>query len=268
MELIGEALKKAQVSLDESGAGSPRPGTGAQPQTAPAHDPWIPRAVELSAKHLERHRIVSYAMSDPSHIAINLLRTKVRTVLTDNGWKSVGITSPTPGCGKTMIAINLALSLARVGDAKTVLIDFDLRRPGIARTLGVECDGWISQYLLGKAGPQDCFVQVETGLVVGLNRGHLPQSSELLQGSRITELLDFVRSELKPDVVIFDLPPMGGSDDALAFLPNTDAMLLVAAAGHTTVAQIDECERQLAERDKFLGLVLNKSEVRGKEYYY
>lgn len=236
--------------------------------TAPIRPRWMPPKVELNPRHLQRNRVVSFQMSDPSHVSFNVLRTKIRTAMVEHDWRSVGITSPTPHCGKTLIAVNLALSLARGADVKTVLIDLDLKRPSIARTLGIEKQGTISKFLMGKAEAQECFVQVAPGLVVGLNGGHLMESSELLQGPRMAELLDFVRQTLAPDAIVFDLPPMGGGDDALAFLPRLDTVLLVAAAGQTTVAQIDECEQQLVERDKFFGLVLNKAEADGRNYYY
>jgi len=229
---------------------------------------WTPPKVELNPRHLRRNRVVSYEMSDPSHVPFNLLRTKVRTAMSEHDWRSVGITSPTPHCGKTLIAVNLALSLARGADVKTVLIDLDLKRPSVARTMGIEKQGTVGKFLLGKGEAKDCFVQVGSGLVVGLNGGHLIESSELLQGPRMAELLDFVKQTLAPDAIVFDLPPMGGGDDALAFLPRLDTVLLVAAAGQTTVAQIDECEQQLVEREKFFGLVLNKAEAAGRDYYY
>ena len=147
-------------------------------------------------------------------------------------------------------------------------MDLDLKRPMLARTLGVEKVGTISRFLLGDARLEDCFATIAPGLVVGLNGGHLQESSELLLGPRMNELLDFVTSQLAPEVVVFDLPPMGGSDDTLAFLPKMDAALLVVAAGQTTIEQVDECEQQLAEKDKLLGLVLNKSQSSVRNQYF
>lgn len=273
MEPISDALKKAQANLGQStssviqiGASPPHlTNAGTAIPVAPG---WSPAEVRLDRRHLERNRIVSFDMDDPAHIPFNMLRTRVRSTLAENNWRSVGITSPTPGCGKTMVAINLALSLARGGDVKTVLIDLDLKRPAVARTLGIERKATIGQFLLEKGSAEDCFVEIAQGLVVGLNGGHLPGSSELLQGPRMNQLLGFIHSALSPDVVVFDLPPLGGSDDVLAFLPRLDTTLLVAAAGQTTVAQIDECEQQLAEAGKFLGIVLNKSEQKSKDNYY
>jgi protein-tyrosine kinase len=275
LDHVSEALKKAHASLE----GQHRPSIERGPvpisstATARPEEPtvaprWTAPEVTLNPKHLERHRVVSYEMADPSHVAFNMLRTRVRTAMKENNWRTIGVTSPNANCGKTLISVNLALSLARGTDDRVVLLDLDLKRPTVARILGVNGSGTVSRFLLGKAKADECFVQVAPSLTVGLNGGHLMESSELLQGPRFSELLSFVNSALAPDVIVFDLPPMGGSDDALALLPRLDTALLIAAAGHTTAAQIDECEQQLAEREKFLGLVLNKTETSGRPYYY
>lgn len=280
MEHIKSALKKAGV-LDEviapaaaKTAPAPAPQTPfekiAPAERKPIAEPPALRQVQIDIKHLENKRIVSKSMDDPNHIAFNLLRTRVRQALSDNKWKSLAITSPTPGCGKTMVTLNLAFSLSRNPGLKTVVVDLDLRRPSVAPTLNIEPDRSIAQYLLEKADEaRDCFVQVDPNLVLGLNSGHTPASSELLQAPRMLELFEFIERELSPEVVLFDLPPMKSSDDALGFLPRVDTSLLVVASGTTTTAEVDECELQINELDKLLGIVLNKcADAQTEDYYY
>ncbi|MEM9632209.1 MAG: CpsD/CapB family tyrosine-protein kinase [Pseudomonadota bacterium] len=227
------------------------------------------REVIVDEKHLERKRIVSQSMNDPNHVAFNLLRTRVRKTMLDNQWKNLAVTSPTPACGKTMVTLNLAYSLARAPGLKTVAVDLDLKRPSIGPTLNIEPTASIAQYLLGKARPEDCFVQVSENLVVGLNSGHTPASSELIQAPKMLDLFEFIHSTLEPDIVVFDLPPMRSTDDALAFLPAVDTALLVVASGKTTTVEVDECEMQISELDKLLGVVLNKcADASQSEYYY
>lgn len=283
MEHIKSALKKAGVSdneaaldpapLEQSGVTSPPPlpirkVAEAEPVKAVEAKPL--RQVGIDMKHLERKRIVSKSMDDPNHIAFNLLRTRVRQAMSDNKWKSLAITSPTPGCGKTMVTLNLAFSLSRNPGLKTVVVDLDLRRPSIAPTLNIEPDRSIAQYLLERAdNARDCFVQVDPNLVLGLNSGHTPASSELLQAPRMLDLFKCIEQELSPEIVLFDLPPMKSSDDALGFLPRVDTSLLVVASGTTTTDEVDECELQISELDKLLGIVLNKCEdAQTEDYYY
>ncbi|MFN3253141.1 CpsD/CapB family tyrosine-protein kinase [Roseibium album] len=274
MEHIKSALKKAGV-LDENieSVAPARAPERRMPvkefEATEQPEPFTLRQVEIDQKHLEKTRIVSKSMDDPNHIAFNLLRTRVRKAMSDNKWTSLAITSPTAGCGKTMVTLNLAFSLSRNPGLKTVVVDLDLKRPSVAPTLKVEPDRSIAQYLLGKAEAKDCFVQVDPNLVLGLNSGHTPASSELLQAPKMLELFEFIETKLQPEVILFDLPPMQSSDDALGFLPRVDTSLLVVAAGTTTTAEVDECELQISELDKLLGIVLNKCEsAKSEEYYY
>jgi len=265
VELIKEALNTARASRDaERRVGSL---TAAELRSPPApSETWpLPRVV-LDPRHLERERIVSYAMTDPSHVAFNLLRTKIYKTMGDNKWSTLAILSPTAGCGKTTVSVNLALSLARAG-CRTVLIDLDLKKTSMARALGIKTESSIGEYLEGKAELQKCFVQIGETLSVGLNNQPVRFSSEILHGERIDELIQSVKRALRPNFMIFDLPPMLVSDDAIAFLPRVDCSLLVAAAGMTTASQVDECERQASAAGSFLGVILNKCESTAHEYY-
>ena len=275
MEHVREALDKANASLDKT-----RPMAGVQevrPPTLTAVEPgiavpgrptWTPRKVDLNSRHLERNRVVSFAMNDPAHVPFNLLRTRVSAVMDKSGWKSIGITSPTPGCGKTLVSLNLAMSLARVEGLRVVLIDLDLKRPSLAHTLGIKSSATMAQALAGRCEFGDCFVQVGEGLVVGLGGGHVRESSEMLRGPRAKELFKFVSLNLAPDVILLDLPPMGVGDEVLTLLPIIDCAMLVAAAGQTSIAEIDTCEQQIEQHGNFVGVVLNKAEVKAKEYFY
>lgn len=276
MEHIRSALKKAGV-LDKS---IPNAAPVSRPEekhpltqieisdeTKTTKLPGI-RTVDIDVRRLEKKRIVSKSMNDANHIAFNLLRTRVRQALSDHKWKSLAITSPTAGCGKTMVTLNLAFSLSRDPGLKTVVVDLDLKKSSVARTLGIEPDRSIAQYLLGRADAVDCFVQTDPNLILGLNSGHTPASAELLQAPRMLDLFEFIDTVLKPEVILFDLPPMRSGDDALGFLPRVDSALLVVAAGTTTTAEVDECEFQMSELDKLLGVVLNKCEDSNSEDYY
>ena len=278
MDYIKEALVKAKATLDRPPVREhreiPAPlssrSARAQPVQKPPQ-PWSPRQVNLNPRHLETQRMVSAATSDPSHVAFNVLRTRVRKALKDNGWKHLAITSPTPGCGKTMVALNLAFSLARTPDCRTVVMDLDLKKPAIARTLGISAPTSIGAYLEGNASLEQCersFVQVAENLIVGANSHAVAHSSEAIQGPSVTKLISSVVTNLSPDVIIFDLPPLRSSDDALAFLPLVDTCLLVVAAGVTKIAEADECERQISQLEKLLGVVLNKCGDYAGDYYY
>jgi MinD-like ATPase involved in chromosome partitioning or flagellar assembly len=186
----------------------------------------------------------------------------------DNRWRTLAITSPTAGCGKTMVSVNLAFSLARQPSCRVALIDLDLKRSAVAKALGIRATGSIGQFLRGDGRFEDCFLQVAPNLAVGLHGEPLKDSSELVHGHRLREFLQRVTDTLAPDVVVIDLPPMLTTDEAIAVLPGIDSSLLVVAAGMTTAPQIAECERHFVGKGGYLGVVLNKSDAASGSYGY
>ncbi len=274
MEHIKNALQKAlsekegepEQSLERSPASN---SAGQQKSTTESQDIIDSlRRVELNRSLLEKNRIISWSMNDPSHASFNMLRTRVRKAMADNHWKSLAITSPTPACGKTTVALNLGLSLARGPGLKTVIVDLDLKKPTVANTLGIMPTTTIAQFLEGKAEAKDCFVRIDQNLIVGLSAGHTLSSSELILGPQLPKLFEFIYKSLSPDIVLFDLPPMQSTDDALALIPHIDTTLLVAASGQTTASDLDKCEWEIDQQDKLLGVILNKSRESLDNYYY
>ena len=206
-------------------------------------------------------------MEDPNHVAFNLLRTKVYRIFKEKGWTSIGVTSPTSGCGKTTVAINLALSLARLHDCGTVLVDLDLINPSVWRALGISGGTSLKEYLEGVAELEQCFLQITDNMVVGINADPLNCGHEL-PDEKGKEIFHAVKTFLQPKVVVVDLPPLLRTDRALRLLPYLDCNLLVIASGTTTPPEIDECERQLGDTETYLGIVLNKFQSTGKDNYY
>lgn len=91
--------------------------------------------LSLYGQSIKRNRLISAQRNNSAYQTIDMLRTKLLQALDEHGWKKVAITSATPGCGKTFVAANLALSIARGGIRKVVLMDMNLRAPGLARFL-------------------------------------------------------------------------------------------------------------------------------------
>jgi len=179
----------------------------------------------------------------------------------------MAITSPTAGCGKTMVAVNTALSIARQSNSRAVLIDLDLRRPAVAHTLGIKPPRSIAEYLRGSARLEDCFVRLGDSLFLGLNTEPVGNSSDIMHGEEVKAILPAVIEALAPTIVIFDLPPILSTNDSLAFLPHIEACALVVGSGQTTPAEIEESERHLSNTSHFLGVILNKAETLAENIY-
>ncbi|GLS30395.1 Chromosome partitioning ATPase, Mrp family, contains Fe-S cluster [Mesorhizobium albiziae] len=213
-------------------------------------------------------RLVTARRSDPAHTAFDMMRTRVLQLLRQNNWRSIAITSPTPGCGKTMVTLNLAFSLAHQKDCRTVVVDLDLRRPQIAKSLGIRNPSSMEDFLKGQVPLESTLLRYGDNVAVASNSRPVHLAAELLQNTDTTKALASLQQRLNPDVVLFDLPPMLANDDVMAFLPNVDCAILVVAAESSTLTEADLCERELALKTNVLGVVLNKSQHVTETYGY
>lgn len=213
--------------------------------------------VRVDPGHLEANRIVTAGGADPACSAFDMMRTRVLHHMRQNGWTSVAITSPTAGGGKSVVALNLAFSLANREDCRAALLDLDLRRPRIADLLGITAPP-LETCLRGQSGPERAFVRLRPNLAVACNSRPVRLAAELLQGPEAAKAFGEMKQRLMPDLVVCDLPPMLASDDMVAFLPNVDCVILVAEAEVNTPAEVDACEHELSSQANVLGVVLNK----------
>ncbi|MEO1548861.1 MAG: CpsD/CapB family tyrosine-protein kinase [Pseudomonadota bacterium] len=269
MERIRAAIEKARTTRGDV---KPQPAVRGMPRRADAPartGAWEDlREVDLDANLLARNRVISLDQKDKSYVAFDMIRTRLVSTCRKNNWKVVGITSPTPECGKTVTAANLCFSLSRQRDVQTVLLDCDFRRPSIAGLLGLSETTNLESYLMGDATLQEGFVRYGLSMALSCPSMKLQQPAELLSSQAATNAIRGMEAELAPDFVIVDLPPLGSSDDVMAFMPNLDAVILIAAAGLSTVKEIDECERELAERGNVMGVVMTKCRFTQETYGY
>jgi Mrp family chromosome partitioning ATPase len=151
---------------------------------------------------------------------------------------------------------------------RTLVLDMDLRRPALGALLGVTGEHSMASLLRGTGGIAENFIRYGDNLAVGTSAAGIRHASELLQQAATPAVLVDVRAQFRPDIVLYDLPPMLVSDDVIAFLPHLDCVLLVAAAEKSRIDEIDKCEQDLAEHANVLGVVLNKCRYPGEDYGY
>jgi capsular exopolysaccharide synthesis family protein len=197
-----------------------------------------------------------------------MLRTRVLQTMRNNGWTSVAVTGPASGCGKTLTAINLAVSLAMEVSNTVLLVDLDLRRPTIHKYFGYEPELGLSDYLT-KDVPlhQLLFTPAIDRLVVLPGRSALPNSAEMLRSPRMIALVNELKTRYPDRLIVFDLPPILAADDALAFSPYTDCFLMVAESGGTRKEDLQKAY-DILKSTPLVGTVLNKSEVPSAGYGY
>jgi protein-tyrosine kinase len=268
MEKIKQAIEKARQQGGEK-ADVPRPAA-----VSPAPTSEISgisyrqtRVVKLNPKHLEKHRIVAMNKSDMSSLSFDLLRTQVLQKMEEQGWRTLAIVSPVPECGKTVVAINLAISISHHINKTVMLVDFDLRKPKIAEYLGLPDGPSLNEVLEGEADVSEAFVNPGMPKLVVIPAARsIRKSAEILASTKVKQLICDLRDRYRERIVIFDLPPLLNVDDAISVLPNIDCALMVVGNGMVTQHEMDESLRHM-HATHLLGVVLNKAEAEPRAYY-
>ena len=225
------------------------------------------KVVPLRPDHLERNRIVAYNKNSNMGGAFDLLRTQVLKIMEENGWRTLAITSPTPEAGKTVLAINLAMSIAHHTTKTALLVDFDLRRPKVGEYLGLPMDKSLNELLADEAELQEVLVNPTLPRFVVLpTREPIPLSTEVLSSPAVSHLIADLRERYNSRIVIFDLPPLLSSDDVINVLPRFDCVLLVVANGLNSKKEIEESLHHLGTAN-LIGTVLNKAAPENRSYY-
>ena len=245
---------------------APRPAGGTPPADADAAWAALPD-FRPDPDLLERHRVLTQH-SRHEGAPFDVMRTKLLKQMKDAGWTRIAITSPTPSCGKSTVSANLAFSFSRQAETRAILCEMDFRRPSMARLLGMKRRQSISRVLRDRAPFEEHAVRYGDNLVIASNAGPVRNPAELMHSSTAARALRDIEARYEPDVMIFDMPPMLVADDTIAFAPQVDCVLLIAAAEATTAREIDLCEKDLADRTNVMGVVLNKCSHPGQDYGY
>ena len=270
MERIKQALELARQEREQNGGkvtGSiARPKKGGQ-SVADADITYTnTRTISMPVHELREKRIITEQQNSISD-AYRILRTQVLLRLNEKKWNTLAITSPGNGAGKSLTAINLAISLAREVDNTVLLIDANLRSPKLDKYFEFNSNYGLSDYLLEDKPLGDMLVHPE-GIprFVMLPAGRaIANSSEMLSSPKMQRLVEEVKHRYPSRIVIFDLPPMLESSDTLAFIPNVDATLMVIEEGKTLEAELRQAF-ELMQGNEVIGTVLNKAYTQDRDY--
>ncbi|WP_296747042.1 polysaccharide biosynthesis tyrosine autokinase [Mesorhizobium sp.] len=235
-------------------------GGGKARDTKPDDLPADSKVTSLSAAE-KRARMRASIDAPASMFAETLRNAKIAfdVVMEGQGSRVIGVISVLPGEGKSTVAANLAGLLAANG-AKTLLIDGDLRNPGLSRSLGMEADeGLMEAVVNGQTWQSVGKVDRQTKLAIipAVLRGQFSHTSELLGSAGMRRFIENAKETF--EYIIVDLPPLGPVVDAKAFAPLVDGFVLVAEWGRTPRAMVRstlESEPYIA--NKVVGAVLNK----------
>ena len=209
--------------------------------------------------------LASINPKSPSAEAYRILRTNIQFTNIDKTIKSIVITSPGPGEGKSTIIVNLAVAMAH-NNKRVLLIDTDLRKPNIHTFFGLDNSKGVTNVLSEDIEYAKVIQHTDIGKLYILASGPIPPNpSELLGSHKIKSLLNDVKEEY--DMVLFDSPPVCLVTDAAVLSTIVDGVILVCASGQTTIENAKNAKALLNKVNaNILGVVLNK--VAMKNGYY
>ena len=177
-------------------------------------------------------------------------------------------TSPMPQEGKTTTCVNMAIVLAQRG-GKILLVDADLRRPGIHRAFGLSNSTGLSSVLAGLDSLENAVqgYPSQSNLFILPTGPTPPYPAELLESNRMQELLEKLR--LSYDQVILDSPPVNLVTDPAVLSPLMDAVFLVVRSGKTSKSALRHAQEQLQQiKAPLTGIVVNDTQLHSVDYHY
>ncbi len=214
-------------------------------------------------------RIISHTEpTSPGADRFRFLRMRLRDLWNAGNLKTLLITSPLPGDGKSTMALNLATVLAERGKRTVLLIEADLHHPTLTQQLGIEGGHGMADCLEDGLDPVKLVRRLEPLGWYLLSSGH-PRSnpSELLQGESVSVMIQELARHF--DWILIDSPPVVPLTDALSLARQTDATLVIARAGRTPREAIEQT-LELLGPEQVLGVILNGIEGLHRQYskYY
>jgi exopolysaccharide/PEP-CTERM locus tyrosine autokinase len=181
--------------------------------------------------------------------------------------KTILITSPLPGDGKSFTCANLAISIAQGVEEHVLLIDCDVRKPTVHTTFGYNQGIGLSDHLAFGTDIAKTLLKTPVNKLTILPAGRPPKNpTELLSSQKMKKLLDEVKSRYEDRYIVIDSPPPSMAPETNAIVKYVDGVIIVVKAGKTPRSAVTETIEHIG-KDKILGIVLNQADQNVKKYY-
>ncbi|MGR8929967.1 MAG: CpsD/CapB family tyrosine-protein kinase [Gammaproteobacteria bacterium] len=217
------------------------------------------RILTTDPKQLKENRIISAFPPGPWLESFRMLRTRCLQTMDAMEWKTFAITGTSKQNGTSIIAANLAISIAMELDRTALLVDANFQNPAITGLFGIKSSTGLSDYLLSDAPLNTLLVNPGIDRLVLLPAGKpMFNSTEMLHSPKMVRLVSELRSRYPSRIIIFDMPPLLSQDDTLGFSPYVDSVLLVVEEGRTKSDDLKHASKLLKDIN-VLGTVLNKA---------
>lgn len=258
MERIKQALDKARQER-ESHRDTAAPAAPRQ-APPPATGQTMSQTVTPNSVAMRLNKLLPAIDDKAFSDAYSLLRTRILQTFKEHAWNTLAVTSPGADSGKTLTAINLAISIAREVDYTVLLVDANLGAPWLMENFGLSGLHGLSDHLADDVPIAELLVRPEGIDHLAILPGGRPlsNSAEMLNSPKMGKLVEEMKSRYHSRIIIFDLPPVLGTSDTLAFAPNVDAALLVVEDGKTEQQALEQTVELLSVTN-IIGTVLNKA---------
>jgi non-specific protein-tyrosine kinase len=223
--------------------------------------------VKLDPKTVYENRCVCIAPDAPELDFYKVLRTKIQHLTCLKGLNTVMITSPQPGEGKTVTAVNLALTFSMAYNQTVLLVDCDLRRQNIHKILGFESNRNLIDYLVDERPLSELIVWpgIDKLTLISGDRT-IDSSAELLGSPRMQNLMKELKSRYPDRYVLVDTAPLLVGADAVALTPYVDCIVMVIEEGQTSMHSVQKAV-DMIPREKFIGFVINRQKISSVDKY-
>jgi protein-tyrosine kinase len=216
------------------------------------------QVIKCDTDLLHRNRVVSVCTRDEAD-RLKILRTQILNTMSEEGKNTLMITSANPGEGKTLTAINLAISFSHQFNKTVLLVDGDIKKPTIHKYMGLEDGAGLADCLVDKKSMIDGLVNPGMDRIVIL-RGGKPHtnSAELLGSEKMKALLKEMKERYPERFIIFDTSSVLTSADPLVLANLVDGILLVVEAEKTKKEDVLKA-LEMFKNKHVIGTVFNKS---------
>jgi protein-tyrosine kinase len=217
------------------------------------------RIQTTQSKHLQENRIITGFKPGKWLESYKMLRTRCLQLMDVMNWNTLAITSPGNNAGNSLMAANLAISIAMELDRSVLLVDANFQNPSICKLFGIKAEKGLGDYLLNDAPLNEMLINPDVDRLVILPAGkEMLNSTEMLRSPKMIRLVNELKTRYPSRIIIFDLPPLLSQADTLGFSPYVDCVLLVVDEGHTKTEELEHAASLLKETN-VLGTVLNKA---------
>ncbi len=213
--------------------------------------------------------VVFHEPGSPAAEHFKVLRSQILYPKDGKDRRVILVTSAMEEAGKTMVACNLAVSIAQSVDPYALLIDADIRKSSVHRMLGFEPAEGLSEYLQTDEPLSKYLIRTPMMKLTVLPAGHSVRNpAELLTSAKMRHLFEEARERYPDRFIIVDSPPVNLAAETLSLSQNVDAVVFVVRYGYSSHDLIEDAIAKVGE-DKILGIVFNCFESpHGKYSYY